>query len=64
LDKVKKNWSVSEHPFLSLVSQAGYGPAPNTETATSFEALVVKWNNPFHESDFVVVNATSQSRNP
>jgi len=36
----------------------------NTEPETSFEALDVKWNNPFHESDFVIVNVTSQSRNP
>jgi len=33
---------------------------PNTETGTRFEALVVKWNQPFHESDVVVVNVTSQ----
>jgi len=37
---------------------------PNTEPQTSFEALVVKWNHPFHESDVVVANVTSQSRNP
>jgi len=36
---------------------------PNTEPETSFEAQVVKWNHPFHESDVVVVNVTSQSRN-
>jgi len=33
----------------------------NTEPETSFEALDVKWNNSFH---FVIMNVTSQSRNP
>jgi len=36
----------------------------NKEPETSFEALVVKWNHPFRESDVVVVNVISQSRNP
>jgi len=37
---------------------------PSTEPKTSFEALAVKWNHPFHESDVVVINVTLQSRNP
>ena len=37
---------------------------PSTEPETSFEALAMKWNHPFHESDVVVVNVTSHSRNP
>jgi len=37
---------------------------PNTEPGASFEALVMKWNRLFHESDVVVVNVTSRSRNP
>jgi len=36
----------------------------STEPETRFEALVVKWNHPFHESDVVVVNVTLHSRNP
>ena len=36
----------------------------STEPETRFEALVVKWNHPFHESDVVVVNRSSHSRNP
>jgi len=34
---------------------------PNTEQETSFEALVVKWNHPFHESDVVVVTSVQGS---
>ena len=31
---------------------------PITEPGTTFEALVVKWNHPFQESEVVVVNVT------
>jgi len=36
----------------------------NAEPETNFEALDVKGDNPFHESDFVIVNVNSQSMKP